>query len=405
MYTLEEAKRAVIEAGHILLETGLIARTWGNVSARISETQFVITPSGKAYETLTPDDIVVVNIADCGYEGDVKPSSEKGIHADAYALRKDVSFVIHTHQVNASIVAAAGLPIDPVPKACREILGETVPCAGYGMPSTDKLRNAVKTEYENNPQCKAFLMAHHGAVCLGSDFDETFEIIKSLEKACEIKLEKAYKVYEGTAEYTKASMLNSYIRHTGGDRLPDYVSDFGSSVRDGDYFLLAFKSGANFTVRIKDCVCDEDVKLPAVAKIHAAIYKSSNVNYIRHLAESDIIAYSLTSESIDPRLDDFAQIAGARIGSFKWDGSAACASGAARKIKGKNAVLISGAGALCTGATSGDVDAAELVMSKECKTQIGSLFLGSGEPLGFADRVIQRAVYVNKYSKKANEEN
>ena len=77
MYTLEEAKQAVIEAGHILLETGLIARTWGNVGARISDTQFVITPSGKPYETLTPDDIVVVNIADCGYEGDVKPSSEK----------------------------------------------------------------------------------------------------------------------------------------------------------------------------------------------------------------------------------------------------------------------------------------------------------------------------------------
>ena len=104
MYTLEEGKKAVIEAGHRLLETGLIARTWGNVSARISDTQFVITPSGRAYDTLTPDDIVVVNINDCSYEGDVKPSSEKGIHADAYALRSDVNFVIHTHQVNASVV-------------------------------------------------------------------------------------------------------------------------------------------------------------------------------------------------------------------------------------------------------------------------------------------------------------
>ena len=102
MYTLEEGKKAVIEAGHRLLETGLIARTWGNVSARISDTQFVITPSGRTYDTLTPDDIVVVNIDDCSYEGDIKPSSEKGIHADAYALRSDVNFVIHTHQVNAS---------------------------------------------------------------------------------------------------------------------------------------------------------------------------------------------------------------------------------------------------------------------------------------------------------------
>lgn len=76
-YEIEEAKKLVVEAGKKLIETGLIARTWGNVSARISETQFVITPSGRAYETLTPDDIVVVNIEDCSYDGDIKPSSEK----------------------------------------------------------------------------------------------------------------------------------------------------------------------------------------------------------------------------------------------------------------------------------------------------------------------------------------
>ena len=67
-YEIEEAKKLVIEAGKKLIETGLIARTWGNVSARISDTQFVITPSGRAYETLTPDELVVVNIEDCSYE-------------------------------------------------------------------------------------------------------------------------------------------------------------------------------------------------------------------------------------------------------------------------------------------------------------------------------------------------
>ncbi|MBR6512201.1 MAG: class II aldolase/adducin family protein, partial [Clostridia bacterium] len=45
-YKINEAKALVIDAGKELLESGLIARTWGNVSARISDTQFVITPSG-----------------------------------------------------------------------------------------------------------------------------------------------------------------------------------------------------------------------------------------------------------------------------------------------------------------------------------------------------------------------
>ena len=59
-----EAKRIVVEAGKQLVATGLIARTWGNVSCKVSDTQFVITPSGRAYESLTEDDIVLVNMED-----------------------------------------------------------------------------------------------------------------------------------------------------------------------------------------------------------------------------------------------------------------------------------------------------------------------------------------------------
>ena len=67
-YELEEAKKLVVAAGKKLVESGLIARTWGNVSARISDTQFVITPSGRAYETLTPKEVVVVACAFSAFE-------------------------------------------------------------------------------------------------------------------------------------------------------------------------------------------------------------------------------------------------------------------------------------------------------------------------------------------------
>lgn len=72
-----QAKKEVIAAGLRLVEKGLIARTWGNVSCRVDENSFVITPSGKPYEGLTPDDIVEVKIDTLSYEGNVKPSSER----------------------------------------------------------------------------------------------------------------------------------------------------------------------------------------------------------------------------------------------------------------------------------------------------------------------------------------
>ena len=164
-YELQEARELVIRAGLELLESGLIARTWGNISARISDTQFVITPSGRAYEDLTPDQIVITNIEDCSYEGSVKPSSEKWIHADAYKLRPEVNFVIHTHQNYASALSILGDTVLEVPKASsfEALLGPVVPTAGYGPNGSQELSQNVIEAISGSPSSSALLMANHGA--------------------------------------------------------------------------------------------------------------------------------------------------------------------------------------------------------------------------------------------------
>ena len=402
-YNIQEAKELVVEAGKKLLETGLIARTWGNVSARISDTQFVITPSGRAYETLTPDDIVVVNIADCSYEGDIKPSSEKGVHADAYRLRPEENFVIHTHQIKASVVGASGLNIEAIPEKYAALFGDCVPVADYGMPSTSKLRNAVAKAYEEYPNSKAILMKQHGAVVTGKSFEEAFEVVSELENLCEEKIQKAYQVYEGTANYSRTAMFNSYIKAVGSGKMPKAIADFGESARIGSKFEIHFKNGKSFTVDIKTGKSTAEEKLPAAALVHAEIYKASDVDYIKHLTASEIIAVSIAQKEINPRLDDFAQIAGTKIGSFKWDGSKASGKAAAKALAGNNAVLIAGAGAgaLCTGTKLSDLDAVELIMARECQTIIGSVFFGAGDTLSAVDANIMRFIYKTKYSKKA----
>jgi L-fuculose-phosphate aldolase len=402
-YSIQEAKELVVEAGKKLLETGLIARTWGNVSARISDTQFVITPSGRAYETLTPDDIVVVNIADCSYEGDIKQSSEKGVHADAYRLRPEENFVIHTHQIKASVVGASGMNIESIPEKYTALFGDCVPVADYGMQSTSKLRNAVAKAYEDYPKSKAILMKQHGAVVTGKSFEEAFEVVSELENLCEEKIQKAYMLYEGTPEFSRKAMYNSFIKANNGGKMPKSVSDFGESTRIGSKFEIYFKNGNSFVVDIKTCKTANGDKLPAAALVHSEIYKSSDVGYIKHLTANEIIAMSIAKDTIIPRLDDFAQIAGTKINSFKWDGSKASAKSAAKALKGNNAVLIAGAGAgaLCAGTKLGDLDAVELIMSRECQTHIGSVFFGAGDSLSPIDANIMRFIYLTKYSKKA----
>ena len=175
-YEIEEAKKLVVEAGKKLIETGLIARTWGNVSARISETQFVITPSGRAYETLTPDDIVVVNIEDCSYDGDIKPSSEKGVHAAAYRHHPTVDFVIHTHQKYATIVSITGMEIRNVYSDLQPVLGDKVPVADYAMSTTESLRKKVEMCIMMNPSARAIMLMHHGTLCMGNTYEHAFKL-------------------------------------------------------------------------------------------------------------------------------------------------------------------------------------------------------------------------------------
>ena len=169
MYTEQEARKKVIEAGHKLVEKKLIARTWGNISARISENEFVITPSGRGYETLKPEELVIVRIDDLSYSGDIKPSSEKGAHAIAYKLRSDVDFIIHTHQFFASVIAAE----------CKSTW--VAPCARYALPGTNKLIKYIGKAISQNPDSDVFLMARHGTLILGKTLEDTFERASLLE--------------------------------------------------------------------------------------------------------------------------------------------------------------------------------------------------------------------------------
>lgn len=400
-YTENETRELVVAAGKRLLENGLIARTWGNVSARISDTQFVITPSGKPYDTLKPEELVIVNIADCSYDGDIKPSSEKGIHADAYKHRANVNFIIHTHQVRASVVGAAGKSISNVPEKYRDVLGTYVPVADYGMPSTGKLRKALEQVYVNFTDSKAFLMEHHGAVCLGDDIEDAFLVAETLEELCKDIIHKSFRVFSGAEKYTRKGMIESFIRANGIGEFPKYVTDFGESERDGDTFTVKYKNGKEFVVDIKNYTIDDDSKLPRSAMVHAEIYRNSDITCIKHCTEINVIGYSVLGEPIKPRLDDFAQIAGVKIKNIAWNGSKNCARQIAIASKGKNVILIKGLGAICTGKKKSDLEAVELVLSKECQTQFGATFFGSGDPLSAIDCNIMRMIYVTKYSKKA----
>ena len=187
--SVEEAKKIVCDSGKKLLKEGLVEGTWGNSSIRIDDTFMAITPSGRRYEDLAPDDIVVVNYHDMTYEGSIKPSSEKKLHAAIYKERNGINAVIHTHQMNASTVAAARREVPPILDDMTQIIGPSVRCADYALPNTKKI---VKSTMKALKGRSAALMANHGAVCIGRDLEEAFIASKVLEKACKAFIEAEF---------------------------------------------------------------------------------------------------------------------------------------------------------------------------------------------------------------------
>lgn len=250
-YSVNEAKQLVVKAGIELVKSGLIARTWGNVSARISDTQFIITPSGRPYETLTEDELVTVNISDCSYEGDIKPSSEKGIHAAAYKARPEVNFIIHTHQVKASVISVTGEGIDNVPSEYKTLLGPSVPNAAYGMPSTDKLKKGVEEAVIENPNSKAVIMRHHGTMCMGLDYDNAFEIALALEKLCDETIKENYLSKSNKQSFDSDEMLEFFLRKKSKKySLNKNVGDLGNSSRSDDKYTVVYTDGSSYTSKV-----------------------------------------------------------------------------------------------------------------------------------------------------------
>lgn len=186
---LEASRKEVISAGKELVREGLVSRSWGNISVRVNEDQMLITPSGRTYDDLLPEELVLMNINTFEYEGNIKPSSEFRLHAEVYKQRKDIHAVIHTHQKNASTVAAARREIPPIIDDMAQIIGPSVRVTRYTIAGTRKFaKRAVKALKGR----QAALLANHGAICTGRNLQEAFVVSQILEKAAGALIEASF---------------------------------------------------------------------------------------------------------------------------------------------------------------------------------------------------------------------
>ncbi|HBH6924651.1 TPA: L-ribulose-5-phosphate 4-epimerase [Serratia marcescens] len=127
---MNELKRQVLAANLSLPAYGLVTFTWGNVSAIDRQSGLVvIKPSGIAYEAMTLEDLVVVDLEGKVREGHRKPSSDTATHLALYRAFADIGGVVHTHSRNATIWAQAGQPIPALGTTHADYFYGDIPCS------------------------------------------------------------------------------------------------------------------------------------------------------------------------------------------------------------------------------------------------------------------------------------
>ena len=349
-----DKRREIIDTGIELLEEKLVARTWGNISARIDADNYLITPSGLDYTSMREEDIVSVNIKTGEYTGINRPSGEKGVHSAAYEVFDDVNFVVHTHQTYATAVSLAGFDSpeatagstagselfetsagSPAGSESFDITEEEIEKLGgialaeYGLPGTKEITNACKSALLTGAH--TVLMIHHGVLVLGKDKEEAMKRVKLLESICERNVKRVI----------KDNTLNNYLKALN--------------------------------------TCPED---------------NSSYRYCEVLTDKALIALSNSETEIFSQLDDVSQMIGTKIVTVD-------SLDKALKLS-DNAVLIKGVGALIKAENKDDLEALKVLMNKMAIVKLYTKAKNVKAEISIEESDFMHYDYVNRYSLQNN---
>ena len=189
---LENLKKEVFEANMLLPKHGLVTFTWGNVSGIDRESGLiVIKPSGVEYETMTADDMVVVDLKTGKVvEGRYKPSSDTPTHLALYRAFEEIGGIVHTHSRWATSFAQAGVGVMAMGTTHGDYFYGEIPCtrpmtaeeiAGEYELETGNV--IVETFKGKNPgEIPAVLVFSHGPFAWGKDAMEAVHNAVVLEE-------------------------------------------------------------------------------------------------------------------------------------------------------------------------------------------------------------------------------
>lgn len=169
-------RRRMIDICRKMNASGINQGTSGNLSLRLDDKRFLITPSSLPYDTMKPEDIVEMDF-DGTYEGP-RPSSEWRFHRDILAHRRDIDVVLHCHSVYATTLACHHREIPSFHYMTAVAGGKNIRCAPYATFGTQALSDVAIEALEGRLAC---LLGQHGQISLGKTLDKALWLATEVE--------------------------------------------------------------------------------------------------------------------------------------------------------------------------------------------------------------------------------
>lgn len=184
---LEELKEKVFESNQLLSREQLVVLTWGNASAYDSHSDLVvIKPSGVSYDSMTPQDMVVLDLEGKVIEGKYRPSSDTPTHLALYRnWGTQVQGIVHTHSTYATVWAQSGRDIPIQGTTHADYFYGDIPCLptltveevaqAYEHNTGIKILAEFKVRELNPVEMPACLLTGHGPFTWGSTVEKAVE--------------------------------------------------------------------------------------------------------------------------------------------------------------------------------------------------------------------------------------
>ncbi|MEM7576525.1 MAG: L-ribulose-5-phosphate 4-epimerase AraD [Planctomycetota bacterium] len=216
---LDVLRKQVCDANRRLVAEGLVTLTWGNVSGIDRAAGVVaIKPSGVAYDALTPNQIVLVDLEGDVIEGDLRPSSDTPTHVRLYRAFPDAGGITHTHSAKATAFAQARQAIPCLGTTHADHFATRVPVAraltadevasDYELNTGHVIVECFERDVELDPNATpGVLVAGHAPFAWGPTTDKSVDNAVALE-ACAAMALDSFALSDGP---TNTPPLEDYV--------------------------------------------------------------------------------------------------------------------------------------------------------------------------------------------------